>query len=269
MPDNSSDGDLVMGLRSFARSAALTALGYVSRPSPTPVLRLIYCHHVFDAHRIGFENHIVRLSKMGRFVSTETVISVLSGAAPIEQNLFHLSFDDGFKNVVTNALPVLIDYGIPAAFFVPTLQVQAADGSASPYATSEIEMATWDDLGRAAERGLEIGSHTRTHARFSDISDSPAAIEDEIYGSKADIEMNLGRPCRYISWPYGRVSDADTLSLQAVERAGYDACFGAFRGRVEPSVTNRFAIPRHHFEADWPASHVRFFANGGLESRAP
>jgi peptidoglycan/xylan/chitin deacetylase (PgdA/CDA1 family) len=223
---------------------------------------------VFDDQQKSFRNHIARLTKLGRFVSTDTVIDIVSGTVTVKENLFHISFDDGFKNVLTNALPVLNDYGVCAAFFVPTLQVQAADGSKNPYATSDIEMATWDDLGRAAEKGLEIGSHTRTHARFSDISNSPAAIEDEILGSKADIEENLGRPCRYISWPYGRLSDADPVSLQAVERAGYAACFGAYRGRVEPGSTDRFAIPRHHFEANWPVSHVRFFANGGLEGRA-
>ena len=130
---------------------------------------------------------------------------------------------------------------------------------------SVIEIATWDDLEKACAAGLEIGSHTRTHVRLSEVSRSKAAIEDEIFGSKADLERRLGRDCHYISWPYGRTTDADAQSLQTVEKAGYRACFGAFRGRVIPKITDRFRIPRHHFEVQWPLSHVKCFAHGAME----
>ena len=90
-------------------------------------------------------------------------------------------------------------------------------------------------------------------------------MEDEIFGSKADIERQLGMPCPYISWPYGRLSDADDRSLAMVREAGYEACFGAWRGQVLPGHTDQFSIPRHHFEPQWPLSHVRYFASGARE----
>jgi hypothetical protein len=93
-------------------------------------------------------------------------------------------------------------------------------------------------------------------------------LDDEIGGSKKQIEEELGQECRYISWPYGRLSDADNESLKAVERAGYEACFGAYRGTVRPGETDLFSIPRHHFEVQWPVSHVLYFARGNMETVA-
>lgn len=258
-------------IRSIARDCALSVRGFISRPSDTPSLRVLYCHYVFDDQRREFETIICYLQSIGEFIGIGEVIEILEGKRPIKHNLFHLSFDDGFKNVVTNALPVLREHGVPAAFFVPTAIISAPPEQVEKYCRatmnypSVIEIATWADLEKASLSGLEIGSHTRSHARFSELSKSKMAIEDEIFGSKADLERRLGRDCNYISWPYGRVTDADVQSLNAVKEAGYRACFGAFRGRVIPKATDRFRIPRHHFEVQWPFSHVKCFAHGAME----
>lgn len=256
-------GGLSARLRAAAKRAALATLGRVARTSPEPRLRLLYCHHVFDDEVTSFAARLRQLLEMGRFVDTATAVSIVCGEAQVTQSLFHLSFDDGYRNIVTNALPVLRDLGIPSILFVPTRQLGVEHWT---YA-ARIEMATWDDLEAARNAGMEIGSHTRDHLSFSEISSSPATLEAQIAGSKADIEQHLGE-CRYISWPFGRRSDADAVSLAAVKQAGYAACFGAFRGTVEPGKTDRFRIPRHHFEPHWPASHLRYFALGGGEGRA-
>jgi peptidoglycan/xylan/chitin deacetylase (PgdA/CDA1 family) len=57
------------------------------------------------------------LQSIGKFVGADDVLEILEGRKSIEHNLFHLSFDDGFKNVIVNALPVLRDYRVPATFF--------------------------------------------------------------------------------------------------------------------------------------------------------
>ena len=68
-----------------------------------------------------FETIICYLQSIGE------VIEILEGKRPIKLNLFHLSFDDGFNNVVTNAL--LREHGVPAAFFVPTAFISAPTGN--------------------------------------------------------------------------------------------------------------------------------------------
>ncbi len=258
-------------IRSMARDCVLSMRSLVSLPSNRPSLRILYCHYVFDDQCREFEAIVRYVQSIGEFIGIDEVLEVLEGRRSIEHNVFHLSFDDGFKNVITNALPILREHGVRATLFVPTAIISAPEEDVERYCrittnySSTIETATWDDLEKACAAGFEIGSHTRTHARFSEISMSKEAIEDEIFGSKEDLERRLGRGCKYISWPYGRIADADVQSLKAVEKAGYRGCFGAFRGRVIPQVTERFCIPRHHFEVQWPLSHVKCFSHGAME----
>jgi peptidoglycan/xylan/chitin deacetylase (PgdA/CDA1 family) len=129
-------------------------------------------------------------------------------------------------------------------------------------------MIRWDDLRQMSDDGFEIGSHTRTHRRLSEISGHPSLLRDEIEGSAKQIEDRLGVRCDYISWPYGQTRDADATSISMMKESGYRACFGAYRGSVIPAATSRYAIPRHHFELQWPLSHILYFAKGHWERRS-
>jgi len=196
---------------------------------------------------------------------------MLKGETPIDRRYYHLSFDDGFRNNFINALPILRKYNVPAIFFVPSSLIEASWKATENYCLNTtryqavIEMLKWDDLRDMISNGYQIGSHTKTHARFSAISNAPLVLEDEILGSKRELEDKLNFECKYISWPFGRLTDADGESLIAVKNAGYTACFGAFRGTVLPGSTDIFRIPRHHFEAQWPISHIKYFARGNME----
>lgn len=258
-------------LRAFARWSALSAMSVFSRKVADRFVRCLYCHYVFDDQVAEFDRIIGRLGALGTFVDSATLLEMLAGDRPVDGRYFHLSFDDGFRNNFTNALPVLRNHGVPAIFFVPSALVDADWERARDYCLdvthygAVIEMMRWDDLAAILDAGYEVGSHTRTHARFSAISTQRGHLEDEIRGSKHDLESRLGYRCRYISWPYGRVTDADASSVDFTREAGYDACFGAFRGTVRPGRTDRYRIPRHHFEPQWPLGHVEYFARGNME----
>ena len=130
-----------------------------------------------------------------------------------------------------------------------------------------MEIASWDDLKWAQDHGhgIVIGSHTRTHARLSAVSDSNQ-LAREISGSKREIEEHLGVECKYISWPYGTATDITSEALYLIRKAGYEACFSAVRGAVSPGTTDLMQIPRHHFEMHWPLSHISFFCKGKNET---
>lgn len=254
-----------------ARDTALSLAAMVpSRRQPT-FLRCLYCHYVFDDQLDKWERILVQLKRLGQFVSTDEAAEMVAGSRAIDGRYFHLSFDDGFRNNYTNAFPILRKHGIPAMFFIATAMMDGTWTEADWYRRERtfnagtLELMRWDDVRHMRDSGYEIGSHTRTHARFTDISGDPRRLEDELVGSKQDLENALGVPCKYISWPYGGKQDADSLSLNAVKQAGYAACFGAYRGSIIPGRTDRFQIPRHHFEAHWPLRHIRYFAEGHME----
>ena len=257
--------------RSFLRNGVLSVSSAVNRTSEVNFLRCLYCHYVFDDQKEDFERLIMKLMKTGEFIDTETCIEMLQGKRKIDQRYYHLSFDDGFRNNFTNALPILRKYKVPAIFFVPSSLIGAGFDKTRKYClettgyNSVIEMLRWSDLREMLSSGYEIGSHTKTHARFSAISNNKPLMEDEILGSKKELEENLDYECKYISWPYGTIKDADSKSLTRAKIAGYAACFGAYRGTIKPNNTDIFSIPRHHFEAQWPISHVMYFARGNME----
>ncbi|HDZ42116.1 MAG TPA: polysaccharide deacetylase family protein [Bacteroidetes bacterium] len=261
---------LLYKYRSVLRGAMLTLLATINKKQDNTFLRCLYCHYVYDDQREEFEHVIQELKKIGRFVDTATCIRMLRGEEKIDKRYFHLSFDDGFRNHFTNIVPILKKHNVPAIFFVPSSLIDADWDEARKYCIltkykGVIEMLRWSDLREMVSMGFEIGSHTRNHARFSDISGSKALLKDEILGSKRDIEINIDYECKYISWPYGRLSDANLESLQMVADAGYKACFGAYRGTVMPGATNIYSIPRHHFEVNWPLSHILYFTRGNME----
>jgi peptidoglycan/xylan/chitin deacetylase (PgdA/CDA1 family) len=254
--------------RGLARHTALSVLAPFSRPAKTPVLRLLYCHHVFDDERAGFAAALDYLMSIGDFLNTKDVLRVVSGERRLTRHAFHMSFDDGLKNIVTNALPILRERAIPAIMFVAT--EVTTDPARFPHlqrfqdTAPAFEHATWADLELARAQGFEVGSHTATHARLSEISGSEQRLEDEIAGSKHMLQRMLGTS-DYIAWPYGTRADVDDRAIAMIEKAGYEACFGAFRGQIVHAVTDRFRIPRHHFEPHWPLSHIRYFALGAGE----
>lgn len=156
--------------------------------------------------------------------------------------LFHVTFDDGLRSV-WNAVPLLERLGVGATVFACT---DYAD-SGRTFAPAELvdeaaahpdELATmdWDSLGGLAERGIEIGSHTKTQPHLTSLSDSE--VRSELCESRERLEDVLGRPCRFLSFPYG---EHDGRIRAAARASGYDAAF-ALPGREKPRDV--FALPR-------------------------
>ena len=168
---------------------------------------------------------------------TETVVGTEG------QRTVSVTFDDAFRSVRTLGFPILRELGVPATVFVPTAHVGGArmrwpgidEWSAGPH-EPELVGCTWDELAELAEAGWEIGSHTRTHARLTTLTDHE--VRTELVDSKAECEDRLGRPCRSLAYPYG---DHDKRIAHAAHRAGYVAA-GTLPGRFE--TTDPLRYPR-------------------------
>jgi peptidoglycan/xylan/chitin deacetylase (PgdA/CDA1 family) len=131
--------------------------------------------------------------------------------------------------VIDQALPVLSRLGVPGTVFAPTALVGQAGPMAWPGTErwlggpheEGLRSMSWDDLEALADAGWEVASHTRTHARLTELDDERLAAE--LAGSRADCEERLRRPCRSIAYPYG---DVDARVVRATARAGYDVAAG-------------------------------------------
>lgn len=88
---------------------------------------------------------------------------------------------------------------------------------------TEYQLLNWPQLLELAAAGITIGAHTRKHTLLT--QESTDIVVQEIYGSKAELEQNLGQPVDHFSYPDGRynsqiaahVRNADFLSACTIE----------------------------------------------------
>ena len=83
---------------------------------------------------------------------------------------------------------------------------------------AELLPMTWSELAMLADAGWEVGSHTRSHPRLTQLDDT--SLQDELRGSRTACEQQLSRPCRTLAYPYG---DHDRRVVAAARAAGYEA----------------------------------------------
>jgi peptidoglycan/xylan/chitin deacetylase (PgdA/CDA1 family) len=117
-----------------------------------------------------------------------------------------ITFDDGYRNVLTEAAPLLNRLGIRATAFVITGRISNGDSS----------FLTWRQLRALEELGIEIGSHTVSHPDLRTLGDR--ALATELLNSRRQLERALGHPVQWLAYPYG---GHDSRVVAAARRAGY------------------------------------------------
>jgi len=262
---------LTSKLRYLLRHSILSVASRKIRIDDKNFLRCLYCHYVFDDQVKKFEKILVELKNIGDFITTDKCLDMLNEKEKINGKFFHLSFDDGFRNIYKNAYPILLKHNIPAIAFLSTKFIDVSFKETAKYCLdiakykAVIETLKWNDIRDMSNNGFQFGSHTRSHAQLSKISNDEKALFDEIYESKSDIQEALNGLCKYFAWPFGEKKHIDEKSIKVIGKADYQGCFGAFRGSIIPGVTNNLMIPRHHFEVQWPLDHIKYFASGKME----
>ena len=158
-----------------------------------------------------------------------------------------VTFDDAYLSVHDNAYPILASLGLPATVFVVTDFAEdgrllewrrSKDWRGSPF-EEELRGMTWDLLAELAAAGWEIGSHTRTHPRLTQLSDE--ALDRELRGSREACERALGRPCSSLAYPFG---DFDARVAQRAAVAGYTAAATEQLAPPHPLMWPRVGIYR-------------------------
>lgn len=171
------------------------------------------------------------------------------------ERVISVTFDDAYRSVLELALPLLAGKGVPATVFAPTAFVgtssprgwQGTSHWSSTEWAGEIQTMSWEELAELAANGWEIGSHTRSHPHLTELDDDQ--LDEELRGSRADIEEALGAPCTSIAYPYGA---CDSRVGLAAARAGYRAGGGLLPGPLrasQPLLYPRVFSGRYNREA--------------------
>lgn len=140
---------------------------------------------------------------------------------PADRHAVAITFDDGFQNFADVAWPLFKHHDMPLTLFVATGRVGTDnrwDGKDSR-GIPTLPLADWDALRKMVDKGLTLGSHSRTHPHLESLDD--ARLAEETRGSADDLERETGVRPQAFCYPYGTF---DARAVELVRKTYAVAC---------------------------------------------
>ncbi len=189
------------------------------------------CCVVLTYHSVGTRDHEMNVTP-GAFREQMAWLSdhvqVVSLADAVEHSDgVAITFDDGYRDNLTEAAPVLSELGLPAALFA--VAGRMGGWLDHDVRCAESQIMSWEELHALSDAGWTIGGHTMTHPRLSRLSE--VEQRREIGECKRVIEEKTGCAVDSFAYPFGSALDFDEASCAIARESGY-----AF------AVSNRYGV---------------------------
>lgn len=171
-----------------------------------------------------------------------------------------ITFDDGYQDFLTDAMPVLKQYGFMATVFLATGRIQQTS-----LRLEGVDYLTWREVRELHREGIRFGSHTVTHPDLRCMG--PEQIEYELAYSKEVIEQEVGAPVNSFAYPFPfPEEDANftRLLLDELENQGFENGVTTILGRASLKH-NRFFLPRLPVNSWDDQSFFRAKLEGGYD----
>ncbi|MEV8401413.1 polysaccharide deacetylase family protein [Streptomyces niveus] len=168
--------------------------------------------------------------------------------------LVGLTFDDGYADFLTNAVPLLHRYEFTATVYVLPGRLGGTNEWDTPGPSKPL--LTEDGIREAAAAGMEVGSHGLRHTDLTEADDT--LLDEETRGSREALSAIIRKEVSGFCYPYGTV---DERAIAAVRDAGYRYAVGISPG----PLTGLFALPRVHIGQEDTAP--RLFLKRALHGR--
>jgi peptidoglycan/xylan/chitin deacetylase (PgdA/CDA1 family) len=233
---------------------------------PTPRIRAVTYHRFGDALQdpycvapAAFARQMRWLKHAGLLVSLDDVAAFGAGPAQLPANGVLVTIDDGCRSLYSEALPILRDLAVPAVAFVSAGLVgesAVATDHGEPY-------ATWDELARVRDGGVEIGSHAFDHRSLGRMTGDAAREQAE--KSRARIEQRLGKPARSFAYPFGTRADFGVTTDRVLAEAGYEIAFNSVHGTIRPGM-HAISLPRVKVEGGEGLRMFELTCRGGMDA---
>jgi len=207
-------------------------------PNPTTVPTAVFDEQMRLLRELGYTP-----------VALDAVRDYYLHGTPLPPGAVLITFDDGYRDNLENALPILQRYGYPAVVFVPVGYLD--DARPLPHEDPlrvlgvRNETVGWEHLAELERGGIRVESHGIAHRPLSELEPDEAVREIAI--SKLRLEERLGREVEAFAFVKGSLADYRPEHASLVQQAGYKLAFTSVSGANGPS-TDRFRLRRYNVE---------------------
>lgn len=233
----------LMKLRSgFTMISLLTILSGAGIPAADAVTKTASAIPVLCYHRFGqypakdpffvtldeFRRQLTIIKEEGFTpIRVSELDEGLNGGKPLPAKPILITMDDGYNDVVKNALPILKEFGYRATLFAYPVFVNSKNGL-TPAQLRQLRAEGWD-----------VGSHSYSHPKLTktEPGETPEKyakrLNWELAGSRRKLQEWLGAPVEYLAYPYGLWNQA---VADAARAAGYKIMFTVNQGTNAPDT---------------------------------
>lgn len=176
-----------------------------------------------------FETQVAWLSQAGYVtVSLADIYQATQGKLSLPPKSMVFTFDDGYADVFTFAMPILQKYHMRGSFAVV------------PGFLGQPDYATWNMVQGAKNAGMEIVSHTENHFDGSSVKFDAKYIQENLEQSLRELEAHLGPIPRVLVYPYGHYT---TEYIRIAQQVGFVMALTTRYGR-HVDMRNLMLTPR-------------------------
>jgi len=221
-----------------------------------PAAIFVTFHDIIHGASGCFEANLRFLKRYTNVVSLD---DFFSNKLSVEKINTVITFDDGYKSWVTEAIPALQELRLPATFFISSGFVGLSPADEAKFIRSNLLLTkhcrtsgglSFGDVKRIVEKGFNIGGHTLSHCNLSGLL-GVDQLRREINEDKLNLERMMGTKIDYFSYPSGAYQNPRINLIDVLKESGYKGAVTTVSG-FNSVETNPYLLHRELTGASMP-----------------
>ncbi len=195
-----------------------------------------------------------------RVQSLEEVLGQDSFKTPARGPRVVISFDDGYEDNFTTALPVMEKYGFKATFFIATGFVGQTNSWETDPDIPTLKMMDWEQIKVLVDKGHIIGGHTHGHINLK--TTDVARRRRDMLECRRILDEKIKSGFVPFAYPFGQCDEGAT---ELVKELGYNCALvvGGFWGNSQN--TSRWRLKREDVFRDRSRRDFKALVRGALD----
>lgn len=176
----------------------------------------------FSVSPATFVRRLDMLTAKGfRFIDLNQFERILGEKEPVPNRSALITFDDGYRDILDEAMPMMIQRHIRPILYLHT--------SRSGYELgNELPLLSWQEIRNLSD-SIAIGSHSHAHPVMKKLN--PEQLEADLLSAENTFRREIGYAPRTFAYPGGKFSER---VIQAIRSHGFTTAFTINNGLVRP-----------------------------------